>query len=186
MTPAPLERPGVWPTPSGGADVDHSTCHACGGEVEQPGRGRPRKFCLACRPRTYQPRPRKPPAPKRSRSKPPRVVVCVECSQEFLTKTRAKCCDACRPARRLRQSLASMERLQQERRSILRCDVCGEPMPAGRWLRCSPECTEIGKRHYRNGWPPNECLLNWRPCMDCGVPFIVRRETGSGRRRCPA
>lgn len=22
--------------------------------------------------------------------------------------------------------------------------------------------------------------------MDCGVPFIVRRETGSGRRRCPA
>lgn len=165
------------------------TCESCGGGVASMGRGRPRRFCTDCRPRTYQPKPKARPKPKAARlPKPPRLVACVECSSEFTTKTNAKVCRSCADTRRRRQNREAGRRRAAEVKSGRTCDVCFGPIPYGngRSKRCSPQCSAEARRHGDAGWPPNACALKVRSCIDCGAAMIVRLETGAGRQRCGA
>lgn len=162
------------------------SCETCGTPVSQIGRGRPRRFCIGCRPPTYTPKPPEHRAPKPPMVKPPRWVACIECGERFQTKAPAKSCASCAPARRRRQNADARKRASVAARAERSCDACFGPLAPRRWKRCSPACAEEARRHTRAGWPPNACALHIRSCLGCGCALIIRRETGPNRKKCDA
>lgn len=135
------------------------TCESCGASFDFLGRGRPRRFCLGCRPATYVPGP---PKPRLSSPKPPTGLACVTCGVPAASEAsiyaernagRPAQCRACRNT--------DNDRL---------CVACGGSLRGlAAWRRtCSPECAASFERDKKRARPGRT-----RPCRGCGKPCVI-------------
>ena len=155
------------------------TCEGCGALIAGAiGRGRPRRFCLECRPRTYEPKVKQARAHKAKRVRTPNRRVCVECWGLFSSRGKAKCCPSCQVLLRMQQRAEGQAMSVARRRSTVTrrpCAACEEPIAPGRSRFCSQGCADTGRIHVQNGWPLDRCLLIIRDCPRCSHAFVVRR-----------
>lgn len=157
-----------------------SPCKQCGNTVESVGRGRPRVYCLSCRPRQAAPKPREPHACAQCGEQTTRPRFCsARCKEKFwagiqLAKSQLTCavCSEpiwpggkgrlpqgqaiCRPCRRKRERVASPVKLIQPRPSKPR----GKTTERG-----------YGSHHQRLRRYLLSVLIEGSPCARCGQPM---------------
>lgn len=139
-------------------------CRSCGGSVEAVLRGRPREFCLTCRPRKREL------AVDESGS-----AVCVMCGNRFHTRmpSVAKYCST----------------VCKETARKVPCTSCGEPMWFGTTLSATPTClpcrrarpTYRGRR--RRGKRESGVIETWE-CAGCGVECTRPATKGQRPKWC--
>lgn len=143
----------------------------CGASIEQPARGRPRKFCLSCRPRKRDLSPR-----HAVRPRDPRSGRCSGCGSPVYVSRSSAAEPYCLPCRRA--GLApSTARHGTDRRyaSGCRCDTCRSGK--ARSMR------EYAARRRAAGRPiqrPGDL----RECDHCSATFTARRDRRARSRYC--
>lgn len=138
------------------AQLAASVCPGCHSLFSQAGVGRPRQFCLACRP----------PAGRAlvvqvAKDFPPRQ--CIHCNAEFL------------PAHSAHNRCAECKRRGINAQAA-RCVVCGDLRPRGAGSREDVTCHPC----RRLGLAPSVLRCAPRPCPVCGEVYQPRRTRAGG------
>lgn len=119
------------------------SCAACGAVIPRQTRGRPRKYCMACRAPRVRPSMRK-------------LRPCEECECVVLMSSVQRWCSA--------QCAATWRRRQRSTRRNRPCDACGTTASMTRVQRyCSPECGAIAASRRRTAAVPT-----YYTCQGCG------------------
>lgn len=142
------------------------TCAECGAPItEAATRGRPRKFCLTCRPRK---------APPTAASGP---GICVECGSEFVGRsTRVYCSERCRTR-------------ANDKRKRFPCASCGELMWRGRTslppgiATCTP-CRRRSPEYRPANMRARGFVERWT-CTRCGAESVRPATKGTRPKLCP-
>lgn len=137
-------------------------CRNCGVAITQSGGpGRPRIYCVDCRPRAAQSIPR----------------ICASricaCGQPAIFRSRYGRCIDCSAARKKDRERCRPPRDRSHRRQQKTCESCGGSFIGWPRARRCAECRNFAK--------PRVCTVPWALCAACMGHFIARH----GSKACP-